>query len=345
MKTMQKKSWVLTAAVVIAAGSVLALSPDIIKAILKAAMHIYKEWLPFEVRRYVWIAKQIVLSPWPYLFIPLAFVLEKIIPARRNGKEFGPSLAQDFIWFQTDTFFQMALLPVFIGALEAFYNQYLSFLTVTSIASWHPAAQGLLAFLVFDFSQWLHHFVRHKVIYFWYFHAIHHSQKYMNMFTDLRIHPLEYVIARTLVFIPLFMLQADPFTIVGVGLFVSWYTRLYHANLKTNYGPLKYVLVTPQSHRVHHSHELRHRDKNFGVVLTIWDRFFGTLYPVYDEYPETGIEDKSFPSERKLGFSLFINYGRQLLYPFRCIARDLTAGYRLKKEIARELSVSGERPR
>ena len=147
---------------------------------------------------------------------------------------------------------------------------------------------------------------------------IHHSQRELNLFTDLRVHAVEYVIAQAIMFIPLFMLPLTHPAIMGYGAVMLWYTRLIHANVRTNFGPLKNILVSPQYHRVHHSIERRHQDKNFGVRLTIWARMFGTLHPDYDEYPATGVEGVDFVPPTRLSPMVWLgSVGSQLVYPFR----------------------------
>jgi sterol desaturase/sphingolipid hydroxylase (fatty acid hydroxylase superfamily) len=72
--------------------------------------------------------------------------------------------------------------------------------------------------------------------------------------------------------------------------------------------------------RIHHSIEPRHRDKNFGERLAIWDWMFGTMYPHSDEYPETGLADAAYPLEASArGVSLFTQLWQQYVYPFRRI--------------------------
>jgi len=103
---------------------------------------------------------------------------------------------------------------------------------------------------------------------------------------------------------------------VGFAIFHLWYTRLYHANIRTNLGPLKYILVTPQSHRVHHSLALEHRDTNFGSLFSFWDYLLGTQCQEYDVYPDTGIDDADFPQEQRLGLKrLLLTPIEQMLYP------------------------------
>jgi hypothetical protein len=103
---------------------------------------------------------------------------------------------------------------------------------------------------------------------------------------------------------------------------------MYHGNLRTNLGVLRYLLVTPQSHRVHHSTELRHRDRNFGVLFSVWDQLFGTQYRGFDEYPETGVSDPTFPY-RTAERGPVATIAAQHLHPFLRIAgfaghQDLT---------------------
>lgn len=154
----------------------------------------------------------------------------------------------------------------------------------------------ILAVVILDFLQWGNHWIRHKIKPFWHFHSIHHSPRELNAFTDLRTHSAEYFIAVTLAFVPMLALGVPPLAVTGVGGFRMWYARFVHANIGTNLGPLKHILVTPQYHRVHHSIEPAHQDKNFASMFTVWDRSFGTLHRNYDEYPATGVRTGVCPT-------------------------------------------------
>jgi sterol desaturase/sphingolipid hydroxylase (fatty acid hydroxylase superfamily) len=97
-----------------------------------------------------------------------------------------------------------------------------------------------------------------------------------------------------------------------------------HSNIRTDFGPLRHLLVTPQSHRLHHSIELEHRDRNFGGVLSVWDHLLGTQHRGFDVYPSTGVENPAFPIERSARPSrLLKTYARQFVYPFRASLRTL----------------------
>ncbi len=275
--------------------------------------------LPGEIKVYYWAARAVYASPWFYLFVAAILAIEWVWPAVREQRVVSVGLVQDFLWFNLDLAFKAAALPAFIGVLHAVYVRVTGGWVLLSFAGWPVAAKVAVSFVVFDFLQWAHHRVRHRFTVLWHFHIIHHSQRQLNLFTDVRVHFVEYLVAQTLIFIPMFMLSLSPFAILGVGIATSWYTRFIHANVRTNLGPLRHLLVTPQFHRIHHSIEPRHQDHNFGVILTVWDRLFGTLYPAYDEYPATGVSEIVFaPKTRSLAGWLG-DYGRQLLFPFRAL--------------------------
>jgi sterol desaturase/sphingolipid hydroxylase (fatty acid hydroxylase superfamily) len=264
-----------------------------------------------------------LLNPWFYGVLGLVLLLERLIPARPEQKSLSRGAIQDLLWMPWALFSQAFFLPLHILFLRSLYDRYLAFLTIDSVALWPGWARFLLALLAADFLFWFSHFVRHKVTVLWYFHAVHHSQKEMNFFTEYRVHPIDEVFLYTIGFIPFFMLGQPGLSIVAIVWIRHWHTRLYHANIRSNFGWLRYVLVTPQSHRVHHSIEEKHHDRNFGLTFSIWDHLFGTQYRKYDEYPETGINDLDFPfDQEKARFSVVGRLFAQLLYPFGAIAGD-----------------------
>ena len=282
----------------------------------------FYDWLrsvtPAEIKVYYWAAIKIYGSPWFYLGIAVILALEWVRPAVREQRVFSWSLLQDFLWFNLDLVFKAAAFPAFVGLLRLLYARATGGYVVPVLSDWPLWVKVLISFMIFDFLQWFHHWVRHRITALWHFHVIHHSQRELNLFTDLRVHFVEYLVAQVITFIPMFLLGLTPGAIVGTGFVIQWYTRLIHANVRTNFGPLKHVLVSPQFHRIHHSIERRHQDKNFGVILTLWDRAFGTLYPGYDEYPETGVEGVLFAPPSGLSPRAWArDLGRQVLYPFR----------------------------
>lgn len=282
-----------------------------------------KEWT-------YWPAYKLVVDtltrPLFWILFGGILVLEKLFPARREQKVFSVSFAQDLVWFFFSTTVGVTLVGIYVAVLRGFYADHLTFLTVEPLRSLPAWARFAWGALFTDFLRWFHHWVRHAVPVFWHFHAVHHSQKELNLFTQFRYHVLEYIIAHTISTIPLLMFSLDMPVIIAWNVFHMWFTRFYHANIRMNLGPLRYVFVTPQSHRIHHSAREEHRDKNFGVLFSFWDRLFRTQVEDADTYPETGIHDRTFPHENTArGLALLTTPIVQHLYPFRAIWRDWRA--------------------
>jgi sterol desaturase/sphingolipid hydroxylase (fatty acid hydroxylase superfamily) len=273
-----------------------------------------------------WIVlESTVLSPVFVGAVVGILLLQHLKPADSKQKTFGVGFLHDGVWVILAVVFEGTFLIFYTKALKVFYTDQLSFLTVEAFVRLPAAARFILGIFLADFLAWFQHWVKHKVPWFWEMHAVHHSQRELNLFTDFRFHYLEYLISRPLVMIPLFILANDVPKIAAYSLFTTWFPRLYHANIRSNFGWLRYIFVSPQSHRVHHSVEERHRDRNFGVIFSIWDRLLGTQYADCREYPETGIVDPAFPLEKEASpSSLLVVPLRQMLYPFIAIGRSLS---------------------
>lgn len=264
----------------------------------------------------------VYVQPWFYVAMGGIFVVERLWPAMPRQPVFSRGLVQDFLWFNLDLAFRVTVLAAFVRVLGIAYQRLAGGFALPLFAAWPAAAAVAASFVLTDFLHWFHHRVRHGVTAFWRFHAIHHAQRELNPFTDLRVHPVEHLIARTIIFLPMIVFRLEPYAL-GVGVVVTFYTRFLHANVRTNLGPFRHVLVSPQFHRIHHSRAAQHHERNFGVVLTVWDRLFGTLYPHYDEYPDTGLEEVQFAASP--GWSPRAWLGglcREVWYPFgRLLAR------------------------
>jgi hypothetical protein len=139
-------------------------------------------------------------------------------------------------------------------------------------------------------------------------------------------------VGQLLTFIPFFIFDVSSLYIVTVvAIYKPIHNRFIHANLKLNLGWLGWLITSPQFHRVHHSADPVHADKNFGVYFSIYDYLFGTACRSRDIYPETGINDSRFPTEDKVRVSrLPGNWLLQMIYPFVQVFEELQASVRLK---------------
>ena len=134
-----------------------------------------------------------------------------------------------------------------------------------------------IAFLVQDFSGYWLHRMNHRVNIFWNRHVIHHSSEEFNLSCGLRQSISIIFKFAAILFVPAALMGIDPmiFAVLGpIHLFMQFW---YHTRLIGNLGFLEHIIVTPSHHRVHHAINPEYLDRNFGQILIIWDKMFGTF--------------------------------------------------------------------
>ena len=149
--------------------------------------------------------------------------------------------------------------------------------------------QLLLCILVADFAQYWTHRAYHEVPFLWKFHAVHHSAKTMDWLAGSRQHMLELVATRVLVLAPLFVLGFSEGVMNAYIIIVGFQAVFNHANVHLPWGPLKYVVVTPDFHHWHHSSDTEAIDRNYAAHYAFLDHLFGTAVKVP--------KDKPFPAK------------------------------------------------
>lgn len=174
----------------------------------------------------------------------------------------------------------------------------------------------LLSLMILDLiAQYGVHYFLHKVRWMWRLHLVHHSDKNVDVTTGTRHHPLDFVIRE------LFALMA----VILMGMPISFYffyrilsvlfTYWTHANIKLPLWldkVLSYVIVTPNMHKFHHHFELPWTDSNYGNMLSIWDRIFGTY--VYDDPSKIvyGVDIADHTDDENLGVQLGIPFSKSV---------------------------------
>lgn len=177
--------------------------------------------------------------------------------------------------------------------------------TVASLGWLGVAIHFLVLALIADFLAYWRHRFEHRVC--WPIHAVHHSPRELHAANDIG-HPLQ-VFANTLfIGIPLSLVGVDgPAMPVALGLFIGALSVMIHSPARYHLGPLRRLVVDNRFHRIHHSIEERHFDKNFGICFSCWDHLFGTAYDPGEEWPAVGLADVPAP----------VTIRDYLLIPFR----------------------------
>ena len=145
----------------------------------------------------------------------------------------------------------------------------------------------LVGFILHDLAWYTMHRIKHRVGVFWAMHQVHHSS---NIFTIPVSQRASF--ANRLLRSPIFAMMAlagiSPIQFMVITIFTNFWGILTHSNTIGKLGWLEGVLVTPSSHRVHHGSQAHYIDKNYGEILCIWDRLFGT-YQEEDEPVKFGL--------------------------------------------------------
>ncbi len=140
-------------------------------------------------------------------------------------------------------------------------------------------AAVFVAFLVQDFTGYWMHRLNHRVNVFWNRHIIHHSSEEFNLSCALRQSISETFHFGAILMIPAAILGVPHtiFIILGpIHLFMQFW---YHTRMIDKMGWLEKIIVTPSHHRVHHAINPEYIDKNYGQILIIWDKLFGSFQP------------------------------------------------------------------
>lgn len=134
----------------------------------------------------------------------------------------------------------------------------------------------LFALLFYDFCYyWVHRF-DHEVAVMWASHVVHHSSEYYNLSTALRQTSSGWLLG-WIFYLPMALCGISPLVMVGVGLIDLLYQYWVHTEMVGRLGWLDRVFVTPSNHRVHHGQNDYCIDRNYGGILILWDRLFGTF--------------------------------------------------------------------
>lgn len=204
------------------------------------------------------------------LFIGL-MILEFFI-AKRRGKNifnFTNSIANVNVGIAE------RLLDTLITGLFFFVYDYLNkhygiFHIESSLLMW------VALFICTDFTWYWYHRLAHEINLFWAAHIVHHQSEDFNYTVSARITVFQAII-RTGFWAILPILGFPAEMITSVLLVHGLYPFFIHTRLVGNLGILEYIFVTPSHHRVHHASNPEYLDKNYGDVLIIWDKLFGTF--------------------------------------------------------------------
>lgn len=198
------------------------------------------------------------------------------------------------------------LAPVLHAAVPAGFRN-----LVLSQPGW---LQFIVLVLIADLANYSAHRALHEIPLLWRLHEVHHSSTNLDWLSTSRGHPLDQIINLVITVLPIYAIGFDVTFSAAFLLFQFYFPFLAHANTRITLRPLSAVMVTPAFHHWHHAAEPEAVNRNYGALLSVWDRMFRTAYL-----------PRQTPTRYGTGRELPPTWTAQLAAPFRG-SEDTTAG-------------------
>ena len=247
-----------------------------------------------------WILVIGALKPWlPILAIAIVFEIF------RPGKKLKiKSTVGNLIYMPI----ALALAATLLSPLIAWANTQIphDLANLRSLGNtwWGSTLIGITYLVLFDFFYYWFHRAQHQIPFMWRFHMVHHTDENVSASSVGRHHWMEDGLRYFFITAPLIILMGGSNEMpMWAMIFIIFNGILMHWNTSFRFGALEKIIITPAYHRIHHSIEEKHYDKNFGVFTQMWDKTFKTRHlPTREEYPATGVTN--FSEEKTLALLL-----------------------------------------
>ena len=240
-------------------------------------------------------------------------VIEKLFPLYKGQSLFRKEWQTDLKHFAVNHFIVGLALLVVNFLLHHLFGWLASSHFQQAVRDIPFVPQLLLCILVADLAQYWTHRAYHEVPFLWRFHAVHHSVKTMDWLAGSRQHMLELIFTRVCVLAPLYILGFSEGVMNAYIIVVGFQAVFNHANVHLPWGPLKYLVVTPDFHHWHHASDDEAIDRNYAAHYAFLDYLFGTAVKSDKKFPEKyGVVGDYMPD----------GFVRQQLFPFRGSTRS-----------------------
>jgi sterol desaturase/sphingolipid hydroxylase (fatty acid hydroxylase superfamily) len=146
---------------------------------------------------------------------------------------------------------------------------------------------GTIAILILDFTIYLQHVAFHHMPVFWRFHMVHHTDLDIDVTTGARFHPVEILLSMSIKMGMIILIGVPAYSVLVFEILLNGTSMFNHSNIYISPKIdkiIRFLVVTPDMHRVHHSVIIRETNSNFGFNFPWWDRIFRT----YKDQPDKG---------------------------------------------------------
>ncbi|MDA7847897.1 sterol desaturase family protein [Sulfurospirillum sp.] len=215
-----------------------------------------------------------------FSFLSIFFIiaiLEYFIPRR------GLLISKSKRWFNNiflviiDTFIVKLLFPIVAVGTSIYAAQ--KEIGLFNVLDFSPIYSIIFCIIILDFIIYWQHRLFHKMDFLWRFHKVHHCDLDYDVTTALRFHPIEIIISMCIKIFFVLLLGAPLIAVILFEILLNALAMFNHSNIKITKSIdtfLRYFLVTPDMHRIHHSILNQEHNSNYGFNISFWDRLFGS---------------------------------------------------------------------
>ena len=217
-------------------------------------------------------------------FAILAFFVLLAIEKKHPYRVFSLKIAKESFVTNTTAFLVNNVILTVLRASSLFLvaQQFSSYGLLSGLDN--GLIKGVLAFAFFDLAIYAWHFASHKYEWLWRFHKVHHCDKSFNVSTGFRFHVFDLLLEILYKCVFVIVIGVNAYLVLSIEIIELFFIFFHHANIRVpNEEAISQVIITPSLHRTHHSTLRSDHDSNYGIVLAVWDRMFGTrkeLVPV-----------------------------------------------------------------
>ena len=220
------------------------------------------------------------------IFFSLLLVIgiwEAVAPRRERTQSFVVRWANNFAIVVLNTALLRVVFPTALVGFAVYFESIgWGILNTLSLPLW---LEILLVLVVLDFVIYWQHVIFHQVPFLWRVHRMHHTDVDFDVSTGVRFHPIEILFSMIIKIVVVAPLGPAPLAVMLFEIILNGSSLFSHGNVRIPVKAdrlIRFFLVTPDMHRVHHSADKIETDSNFGFCLSFWDRLFSP----YRDQPE-----------------------------------------------------------
>jgi len=225
--------------------------------------------------------KQVLLLGLTPIFLASLVLEYRFITSRRISNKFSfKDVLTNFSLGGSYQVFEVIYYALFIGAIFEWFHQFSLFEIEMNWMTWPLLIAGM------EFFYYWFHRASHRIRWFWCAHVVHHSGEHMNMSTAMR-QSLTYTLNLSHFFwVPLILIGFEPsMVMLALGINLAYQYFIHTESINKLHPILEYVLNTPSHHRAHHGKNKQYIDKNYGGIIILYDRIFGTFVEEDENVP------------------------------------------------------------